>query len=401
MSYDAVSAPVWPLLPNWKSGVRETLGWRTEVLGPSYTGVRQKRERRSSPRRTFEFAVHPHAAGQRLLQNLKFGQGAREWMLPIWHDRQSVDAMSIGNYIIACDVEGYDFSNYALLRSPVLGAFDTFEVVEIASVEDYGLFLNEPLTMNWPAGTRFYPLRRARMMEPSISNFITNDVATETVAFEISEPCTSPEHTFADTYQGYPVWDARPDWRDNRTVSFNRELVIVDNDTAMPTVFDFPDAAFPMSSMRWMAKNRAQHAMQRSVLYSLRGRFKSLWVPSWLQDLKMVATLGSASTALVVSWCGYTLFAKHQPNRRDVRIELRDGSIYYRRITAEMSSGLTETLTLDSALGVEVLAGAVKMISFMSLSQLSTDEFSLDHVTDANGVTVLSLGFEGIVQPPA
>jgi hypothetical protein len=402
MSYVEDGFVVWPLLPNWKNGVRESLTCKTEVIGggPSLTGVRQKRARRTSPRRAFEFTVHPHGAGRRLMDNIENDRGAREYMLPIWHDRQSLSAtLASGSTEIPCDTVNRDFGQYAVLRSGDLNQFN-FEVVEITSIAADEITLGAATVSTWPKGTRLYPLRRGRLLVSPSTTLLTDDVGTKLVSFEISEPCDWAAHTFADEYLGYPVWDVKPDWSSTRPQSFDRINTIVDNDTSIPVVFDFPDTSFRMTSIKWTARNRTDHALQRSVFYALRGKQHSIWVPSYLQDLKLASTLGSGSTAMTVQWCGYTVFGKHQESRRDLRIELYDGSVYYRRVTAEAEAGANEVLTINASLGVEVVPSQVKRISFMVLSELATDSVMFDHLTDAAGVTVASFAFEGVVAPP-
>ncbi|WP_428999856.1 hypothetical protein, partial [Stenotrophomonas maltophilia] len=78
---------------------------------------------------------------------------------------------------------------------------------------------------------------------------------------------------------------------------------------------------------------RAEHTWFRSLLYTLGGRRTPIWVPSYASDLKPVAAVAGGSTSLSVEWAGYTLFGKGQPNRKDVLIELRDGTKLCRRIT--------------------------------------------------------------------
>src|SRR5690606_14380140 len=99
---------------------------------------------------------------------------------------------------------------------------------------------------------------------------------------------------------------------------------------------------------------RTEQAALRSLLYWLAGRYSALWVPSGMADLKLAADVGASDTTLSVQWCGYTVFGRQQANRRDIRIELVGGTVFYRRITDSAESGDSETLTIDSALGTAV-----------------------------------------------
>lgn len=165
MSYVDDELPLWPLAPNWKREVKETLEFRTRVLGPTLTGVRQKRRMRKAPRRSFEFEAHPHHASRRFLDNVRFSIGVREWLLPIWHDRQKLSApLSAGSASIPCATAGYDFAVGARAVLRPSSVFTTeFEIVVIESIDVDAINLVGVTANTWPAGTHLYPVRKGRV----------------------------------------------------------------------------------------------------------------------------------------------------------------------------------------------------------------------------------------------
>ena len=367
------------------------------------TGLRQKRRMRIAPRRGFTFETHPHHASRRLLDNLRFAQGKLEWALPVWPDRQSLSAaLPDASTSIPCLTAGYDFAagRYAVLRRPTV--FNTeFEIVQIDSIDPDAINLTNATSRAWPAGTHLYPLRMARMSDSSNNASLYNgEVSTLSVAMEVSEPCDWPEHEFASSYRGRPVWEFDTDWRARRNFDMNRIITQVDNDTSLPSYFDFPGKTFAALDVLWQAKGRVQHSLVRSVLYSLAGRYVSLWVPTYTDDLKMIGSISSASTALNVEHCGYTLFGAGVDGRRDIRIELNDGTVYYRRVVSSAVVSGNERLTLSSALGATVTAQQVRRICFLMLMQQSSDSTTLSHLTDADGAATLPVVFEGVIEPP-
>lgn len=398
----------WLFLPDWSKGVTESLAWSTKILGPSYTGVRQKRMMRLAPRRSFEFDIATENDSFRLSNNLLFGQGKREWMLPVWQDRQSIGSTAnYGDEEVMCLTVGYDFQDalfgqatHALLCKNEFNPSE-FEVVEILAATLDRITLVNPLEHTWPVGSYLYPLRRAILSNFPSAVLPTNRVSSNRVRFDLVEPCDWGSYEFPDTYLGRPVWERGNDWRVAPSLGFNRVINTVDNDTSIPVNFDLPDKAFMSFSSALTAYGRAEHAELRSILYSLAGRFKSIWLPTLLQDLQMAANISSGSTALTVRNCGYTIFGRQQAGRRDVRIELFDGTRFYRRITNSIESGDNEVLTLSSSLGQNVAAAQVRRISFMSLAQQASDSIDLTHPTDADGATTCSIVFEGVIEPPA
>lgn len=219
-----------------------------------------------------------------------------------------------------------------------------------------------------------------------------------TVSMDISEPCDWAEHTFEHTYRGRPVWEFRTNWRSGRNFEFNRVVDTLDNDVSSPLHYDFSDKTFAGIDASWLVEGREQHTVQREVAYALAGRYLGLWVPTLSDDLQVVGTMGAGSTVLPVAYCGYTTFCLGMHGRRDIRIELTNGVVYYRRITDSEESGGAEQLTLNSSLGVEVSASNIRRISFMMLMQQASDSLTINHHTDADGAATATLVFEGITE---
>ena len=401
MGYVEDGIVLWPLCPNWKKPITETLEFRTRVIGPTLTGVRQKRRMRKAPRRYMNFEVHPHHASRRFVDNLRFAQGKRAWAMPIWHDRQSLAASLIaGATSIPCATEGFDFAagRYAVLRPNVIFS-DQFEIVEVESVEADSITLAGATAQDWPAGTFLYPIRMARLADNSNNSILLSDeVSTLQVSFEMSEVCDWPTAEFASTYLGAPVWEFSNNWASSRNFAFNRVLDTLDNDVALPLYYDFSDKTFAALDASWMVKGRTAHSIMRSALYTLAGRYLTLWVPTLANDLEIAGTMASGASVLPVKACGYSLFGLGMHGRRDIRIELAGGVVYYRRITDSEESDGVEELTLNAPLGVEVSPTNVRRISFMMLMQQASDNLTITHHTDADGVTTAPLVFEGVTE---
>lgn len=403
MSYEIDTPPLWPLTPNWKQNVVESLEFRTRVLGPTLTGLRQKRRMRIAPRRSFGFEVHPHHSSRRLLDNIRFAQGQNEWALPIWMDRQYLSASLVaGSSFIPCGTDGYDFSDgrYAVICKKSILLSD-FELVIVDTVSPSGLTLLAPTSKVWPSGSCLFPVRLARLADGKNGlSLVNGEVSIFSVEMQVSEPCDWASHVFVDSYRGRPVWEFDTDWSSRRDFSMDRITSIVDNDTAIPSYFDFPSKTFIGSGVFWRAKDRPWHSLVRSVLYALAGRYVSLWLPTYTNDLSLTSDVEGSSSSIRVEYCGYTLFSLGREGRQDIRIELYDGSFYYRRILAAGEIGAEEQLVLDSPIGVSLLRGQVRRISFMSLVEQASDSVNITHLTDAEGVSTLPLVFEGVVEPP-
>lgn len=386
----------WPFVPDWAEGIKEKLSWLTDIL-QSESGAEQRRALRLAPRRSFEATFYLEDRERQLADLALYGWSGRVWALPIWPDVQLLaTAAPAGALRITCSTDHLDFTSggLALLRgeSPF-----SYEAAQIAAIDATGLTLQRPLQANWPIGTRLYPLRSAQLAEQPGRSRLTDQADQMEATFLVVEPCEWPAIMPATQYRGFPVFEQRPDESEDLTREIQRLLLELDNDVALPRRTDTAGRAFPVVQQRWQLEGRAQRSAFRSLLYALCGRQKALWIPTHGADLTLVATVTSTASTLDVANVGYARFAAAASGRRDLRIELFDGSIFHRRVigATEVDQDV-ERLALDQVLGREVLPRQVARICWMVLSRADQDDFDLLHETDSEGLASSAVKFRGV-----
>lgn len=396
LGFDATSPRVWPVTPDWASGVQEVLSWKTDILQAPATGSTQHRSIRTGPRRRFRFSVAAARQERRVVEMLLAGHSGA-WRLPIWPDVQWLTStVAAGTDQILVPTAGYDFraGGQALLYAAV----NRWELVDVESVAPGYLALSGPTTAAFGPGARLYPVRRAYVQDGAEERLGSDDFGRRSIVFDIAEPCDWPSLAAPALYLGHLVLGVRPDESDDPTSSYARLLQTFDIGTGLPVVYDFAGLGFRAQQSHWKLAGRPEHTWFRSLLYTLDGRRVPIWVPSWASDLAPVAAISGGSPVLTVEWAGYTQFGLDKHNRKDVRIELRDGTTFHRRITAAIEAGDAEVLTLDSALGDTTIAPEhIRQISFMALSTLASDEVEIEHLTDADGVATATTGWKAVV----
>lgn len=376
----------WTFAPDWGDGIRERLTAATDIL-QSESGVSQRRKLRGSPRREFNGPMYAEGRERQLLDLSLFGWSDRIWSIPIWPDIQLLD-VGIGADVnfIPCSTQHLDFraGGLAMLRGE--DAF-TSETVEILEVLTNGLQLKRNTQLAWPAGSRIYPARAAQLLEePSLSK-LTDRLIEAEVRFLVVEACDWPEWLPATLYRGRPVWDRRPDDTENLTHAAERLRSMLDSGFAQPLVTDTAKRAFQVLSQRHLDLGREARALVRSFIYGMCGRQKVVWVPSHMDDLTVVATASAVATTIDIVNIGYTRFSSGKPGRRDIRIELWNGTVLMRRITgATELDTQTERLVLDAALGIELRPDDIARISWMNLMRFESDVQEIEHMTDSQGV---------------
>jgi hypothetical protein len=396
MAFGATGERIWPVPPDWSNGVRESLAFGTDLMTANATAVSQHRSYRTSPRRQFSFETLAHAQSRRVADMLLAGWGGA-WQLPIWPDVQRLAApLSTGVTSVPCATAGFDFvaGGKALLYSEV----NSWEVVAIDSVAGDHLALTTGTSGAFAQGARLYPLRRARVRGGADERLYNDDLGRRSLAFDIDAACDWPVLSGGTTYLGHDVLDVRPDEGNDPAASVSRLEQSVDYGVALPFVHDLPGVALRVQQSSWLLSGRARHTWFRSLLYTRCGRLVPIWVPSFSADLKPAAAIAAGSTTLPIEWAAYTLFGFGKPNRKDLRIELTDGTVLYRRVTGAAEVGSTENLTLSSSLDAGSIAPErILAISFMALCTLGSDETEINHQTDADGLATATTGWQAVV----
>lgn len=387
----------FPFLIDWTDGVRERLAWATDIL-QSETGAEQCRALRIAPRRTLGVDLYIDKRERQHFDVVLFGWSTRVWAIPVWFDVQLLSApVAIGAFTIACNTVGRDFRAGGLAMLLGQTAFQ-YETVEILSLTATQLTLKRATLQQWPAGTRLYPVRTAQFDGAPKLARLHDQLQKTSIDFTVVEPCDWTAVAPAVVYRGYPVYDTPPEESDDLTSEYQQLLLTLDSGMgAAALITDTADLARPVNLHRWKLFGRSEQTAFRSFIYYLNGRQKRVWVPTHADDLTLVAVTAETSTVIDVANIGYTRFARNKIGRRDIRIQLYNGSVFYRRITgsAEITSDI-ERLQIDAALGVIVNPADVARISWLMLMRADSDTVNIKHETDADGLATSEQVFIGV-----
>jgi hypothetical protein len=394
LSMEGQRITAWALTPDWQTPVEELLGWKTDRLR-AWDATEQRRALRIAPRRNVKFSTWMSRQDKQFVENQFFAWGALIWALPIWWDGQYLSVQSNpGDMLVLADTAGRDFVTNGL--AIILTDARTYEVIQLGTVTPTQLNLVRSIVGTWPTGSKLYPVRSARLMNAqriTRNNGSNADVEPE---FLIVEACDWPAATGLPTYRGAPVLEDSPSVTDTSEGSYDRDTFTIDNQTGAIDVFDSAGIGFPNNSHNWFLKGKAAHSNFRSLLYLLKGAQGEIWVPSYENDLTLIANIAPADVSLQCQNSGLALYAV-KLNRQDVRIELTNGTIYYRRITgASVIAPTVELVTVSSAFGVSIAASSIRRISFMVLSVLASDEITIAHDTAIRGISECSTPFRAV-----
>jgi hypothetical protein len=384
----------WALTPDWQTAVKEKLSWKTDIQR-GWSGSEMRRALRIAPRRTVSFSTPLIKLEKQFVENQLFAWGALAWALPIWWDGQYLAVpANPGDPTVSCDTVDRDFVAPGL--AILLLNAETYEVLQVETLTTSALTLTHPVIGTWPTGSKLYPVRAARLLQTSRITREHGSLATVQPEFTIVEPCDWPSATGLPMYRGAPVLEDSPDVAETAEATYQRDTYMVDNDTGSIDVVDTAQIGFPANAHNWFLQGAPRRAFLRSLLYLLKGAQGEMWVPSYENDFTLLQNIASSDSNITCALSGFGQFASEQ-NRRDIRIELLAGTIFYRRITGSIvNTPTSELLSLDSTLGVGVTVAQVRRISFMAVSRLSSDEIEIDHYTAIDGLATCSTPFVGV-----
>lgn len=389
----------WSFAPDWTDGILERLSWRTDVMS-SPTRAEQRRALRLSPTRSFEVRSLLEGSERSNFDLAVYSWGGRTWAMPVWPDIVWLPtAVPLGSTAIACDTAGRDFAagGLALLRASGVEETRRYEVVEVDTVGPAGLSLARPSLAAWPRGSRLYPLRLAELTQQPQVRRMTDTTVEARYRFEVVEPTDWPAVMPATTYRGWPVLEQAPEESEELSVEWERSQLVLENPTGFGRRTDTAATPATLQQHRWLLGGREAQGAYRSLLYALQGRLKSMWVPTFSSDLVATAVIGAASTTIDIANVDYARFGAKRVGRRDIRIELHDGTAFHRRIDAAAVVDFdTERLAVDVPLGVEVTPGRIRRISFLALCRLNVDTVEIQHSTDADGTAKSAATFRSI-----
>lgn len=357
--------------PSWTAPVVERLEWLTDVL-PAKNRKEQRRALRQTPRWSYRFNFMEHGEERAKLENAIYSWGARLWAMPVWTDGTVLTAAAtLGATVLMVDTTTRDFQPGGLAL--VYGANGTTETLLIASLTSTQLTLDAPTLAAYPERTVIYPARLARLQVQQPYTRHTADCISGEAVFTVADG--GARTALSETsYRGYPVVTERFNWLENPIMDQGRSVEIFDYGVQQPLWVDESGIPEFLKTYLWTSLSRAESDTMRQWFYARRGRLAGCWCPTWARDLELVVTAGAADTALDVSHRNLAQHVDAGVNRRDIRIELHSGTVFYRRITGMTElDDTTERMIIDTALGQIVTVADVRLISFMALCRLDSD----------------------------
>ena len=376
----------------------EALEWKTDVL-EAYAGREYRSRTRNLPRQLFEMEyleARPRERS-RFLNHL-IGHHGGFFAVPVWHfARPLLQDASVSDTTIFVDTTNADFrDSTADVQSLIILVRDSndFEVAQIAvgGLQPGQIDLERPLEQDHGGAiTDVIPLQIMLSQDPLEWDLTPNgslSVSAKWLAEEVVDLAESDGNL--TLYKGHPV-----------LTGFNYVDETLDEKiTIKYDLFDNESGAFEPIQKRTVPEYETQKGFEtdtvqdawdlRKLIYALRGKQRSFYMPTWRSDFVPTSTIGAADLNITIQSADHQRFWVGEDPFASVAIILKDGTQFFRDIV-DINPGATldeEVLSINTSLGQVVNPDDVMFISYLLLCRLGSDRITLRHRFKDGVVTV-------------
>jgi len=163
--------------------------------------------------------------------------------------------------------------------------------------------------------------------------------------------------------------------------SFKISYTIEDSVTGDFRAFVSRTVPEPSTFLGIEVATEAEAWVVRQIIYGLKGKQKSFWLPTFRNDFIVTQTIGSADLSIVFEENDFNRFVEGAPAPWDgIYLELFDGTTFFRTISGTTSPVAgEETVVLDLSLGTAVTVPEIRKMSLLVRSRFNQDRITIEH----------------------
>ena len=363
---------IWPFQP--LDGMKETWAWKTEIQ-TAWDYSENRLALRDVPRVSYAMSYRLHGAAASQMDLLLCEMPHYTISLGLFEQSDRVTtSLAAGAEAIPCEQSCYSWKpgDAGLIWHSPRKA----ELFTVTGVSASALQLESGLSRDY-SGAVIMPAVPASISKSERTDF-SMDYSEFSVEFRLDAHALWWEIPAAgEQYDGTDIWNI-PLYasKDAAVRNMSCEQITIDN--GLGPIRERHQQEVPASSWRVTA-----YADTLEEINSLRGnllRRQGCIVPFWTSthrfDIVPAATIFTASNELTVKGFGSGKGFSGKSRRRFIRIEMADGTVFYRTITASVrNDDDTDTLALSEPLSrtEDIPKDAVLKISYMTLVRLASD----------------------------
>lgn len=283
-------ADIFTHIPNWESGITETLEWLTEVR-TTRTGKESRRRLRRDPRRSMTFSVTSTGDELRRLDGDLWRVGPGPWVMPLWWDVCAGAVFADLGSTVTVSATGIGLHRDWQVGQPaVVRRGDEWMAFEVTTVAD-DVITGEPYeAVTLTGGTvRAYPAWDVLLTRPAELTRVTAGVARTTLTAELVDYRSPAGVSLPDQYLGDDLWLDQPNRVVDVNVEYSRDLERIDRELGPWRLYSSSGRPFPLRRQLHTYTDRATLWDRRRWWQTLGGREKRFWAPTYQDDIRLAA----------------------------------------------------------------------------------------------------------------
>lgn len=372
------------LLPyRFESPFRESLAFSTKII-PARSG-REQRIANRTPRQGLRPLYELEGDERRSMQAFLFDWMDNIFGVPLFEE-EVFAAADIPASSTTFPTEGALDVDFRIggLGALVLDqyVFDTFTV---DAITDTLITAADPIANAYPEGTSIVPVRACRLIEPVGGLRRVVNLEGFELDFEVTDNDTGKIQ--GDTTPGFwSIYNGRVLFDDCNVVegdmreSFVRRTFVIDNETGITGQTSLWDRNKRAHSKGFVLRNRPEILEWRRLMMALNGKQKAFYIPTFADDLRVIAPLASGGATMNIQSINYTRFVQQRAPMDLFRITFTDGTFLIREVNSSNTvSGTEEQLILNDIWPANRAVDEIQRIEFYELVRFDTDRFELEY----------------------
>lgn len=385
-----------------ETGIDETLQFLTDI-SKATDGTEQRISNRKNPRQRFTMNMRVEEGKElRDMQALLQGWHPGVFGVPIWWESRELGADAATDAtVITMDTRYADFrvGSLAILWSGP----ETFDALQIQSLTDTTMTFTSGLTQDFSAAdTVVMPLRTGYLSSQiSANRYIKNLMDVQLQVRVIDNDVEDIGDVTAFSSHNSKVLLDDPNMIDGTTVAdgLTRDMIIIDSPASNEIQFSLNLTSKTVTSKGFFADSMQEVWQVRQLVHALHGSQIAFYLPTFYNDLVVTEDLQSASSLMDIESIKYVDFIQAKEPFKSIWIELNDGTILTREVTAyDKISDTVERLTVGTPWPSLIAKEDITRISFCRLVRIAGDEVKFNHY-DRPGAARIKTSIIGVGSP--
>lgn len=395
---------IFPYPP--QSSVNEELNWLTDIIR-SADGTEQRHSLRVNPRQSIDYEIFSlNQSDVNNIRNLMIDWTTRVFGVPIWWNEISLAAdVTASDLIInvrpgSLDTADFRIGGLAMIYQEDENGNRTIDSLQIADIgnsnaspesEQNQITFATPIQNNYDGSlATVVPIYAGVLTEGmKVKNHKIGDTAIHMMKFDIVDNLSSIRGVEPGDYPELEDFEGRPTLilddtifitGDSFTEQYSQKAQRVDFKTGPFFQLTQELRARRTTPFKWVVEDEAFHWQLRALFYYLRGKWKSVWLPTWRQDFEVKSNIGSGSAEIDVVAEGFAKYVAGNRPYFGIRLLQTNGTISYHRITDTSEvDATTDRISIDPVTPNAILIEEVERMDMMILSRLTDDKLKFLH----------------------